>query len=524
MIISETESQNDMKTQRPFHFILFAIYPILSLYAHNIEQLPLNQVWTSTGIVLAATLILFLLLRLVLRNFTKSALVTSAMVMMFFTFGHVSDFTRFMVLLLFIIGGIYLIRTRRDFSRLTQIVNWISVCLIIVTLAGVGMALIKGGRESGFGRFRPEIVKPQLSDRQTKNLPDIYFIMLDGYARSDILDEIYRYNNSEFLDRLRQMGFRIADSSHTNYCQTLLSLSSTFNMIYLDSIAAHIGYNSTNRRPLMDLIRDSYVFDFAKQYGYKIIAFSSGYSGTEIRNTDYYLGAGFSLNEFENALINNTPIPKILKHFPIINQYNLHRQDVNFAFDKLADLPETGTPRFVFAPIVTPHPPFVFGPNGEEIDYDRMFEYSDGSHYMILKGATPFEYLKNYRDQLHYASKRVLFLVNQILSRPGKKPIIIIQADHGPGFLLFWEKPEYTFFRERLTILNAYYLPDGGDSLIYDGITPVNSFRTIFNYYFGTDFKRLEDKSYFSRWSRPYQFMDVTEDVMSDAPPKYLHQ
>jgi hypothetical protein len=48
--------------------------------------------------------------------------------------------------------------------------------------------------------------------------PDIYYVILDGYARADILDELYGYDNSRFLDYLERHGFFVAETSHSNYC------------------------------------------------------------------------------------------------------------------------------------------------------------------------------------------------------------------------------------------------------------------------------------------------------------------
>ena len=44
--------------------------------------------------------------------------------------------------------------------------------------------------------------------------------------------------------------------------------------------------------------------------------------------------------------------------------------------------------------------------------------------------------------------------------------------------------------------MNAYHLPDGGNALLYPSITPINTFRVIFNHYLGADFELLEDSSY----------------------------
>jgi len=64
--------------------------------------------------------------------------------------------------------------------------------------------------------------------------------------------------------------------------------------------------------------------------------------------------------------------------------------------------------------------------------------------------------------------------------------------------------------------MNAIYLPDGKNDLFYPSITPVNTFRVIFNKYYGTNLKLLPDLSYFSSHEDPYGFTDVSTQV--DSP------
>jgi hypothetical protein len=47
-------------------------------------------------------------------------------------------------------------------------------------------------------------------------------------------------------------------------------------------------------------------------------------------------------------------------------------------------------------------------------------------------------------------------------------------------------------------------------------MTPVNLFRVLFSRFFGADYEPLQDESFFSRWNRPYKFINVTADV--EAP------
>ena len=123
------------------------------------------------------------------------------------------------------------------------------------------------------------------------------------------------------------------------------------------------------------------------------------------------------------------------------------------------------------------------------------------------------EYKQRYKDQVIYLNKLIQDTINEILAQPGPSPLIIIQGDHGPGSELNWESIEDSKVDERLSILNAYYFPDQDYSNLYADISPVNTFRVILDQYLGTDLGLLEDRSYFSLMSKPYDFIDVTEEL-----------
>jgi len=97
----------------------------------------------------------------------------------------------------------------------------------------------------------------------------------------------------------------------------------------------------------------------------------------------------------------------------------------------------------------------------------------------------------------------VIPLVENIIHNSSTPPIIIIQSDHGAANA---SPPE------RMEILNAYYLPGGGNELLYQNISPVNTFRIIFNHYFGGDFDLLEDTSYHSEYGEVIEFITPHDD------------
>jgi hypothetical protein len=110
-----------------------------------------------------------------------------------------------------------------------------------------------------------------------------------------------------------------------------------------------------------------------------------------------------------------------------------------------------------------------------------------------------------------YVNRLLTEAIDRILELSDTPPVIILQGDHGPGAHLDWEIPSDLVVRERYSILNAYLVPEETRSLLYPEITPVNSFRALFDGTFGADLPLLEDRVYFTPEAALYRFLDVTE-------------
>lgn len=102
---------------------------------------------------------------------------------------------------------------------------------------------------------------------------------------------------------------------------------------------------------------------------------------------------------------------------------------------------------------------------------------------MVNKGLGRKYNKDDYLEQLIYANQLVTNVVADILAKSKTPPIIVLQGDHGFRYL-----PGTNQTNEAMTILSAYHLPGAQPGWVYEGITPVNSFRMIFNHYFGTQY------------------------------------
>jgi len=513
------------------HSFLVALAPVCFLLAHNIREVALVDALPSVGIALALALVLLGLARLVLRHWEKAALLTSLTLLLLFSYGHLAGaldkWTVAGVLigrprhyliadaLLLAAGAILLMRARRSLRGLTSFVNVAATCFVAISVVGIAAYELGGRPASGEGPMTEEgaIRLPDLARGAPR--PDIYYIILDAYGRGDVLEEFYGHDNTAFLEYLRQKGFYVATESRSNYAYSCQSLGSSLNAFYLDDIARRLGEQAQGPKPMIPIIHHNRVADALRKHGYRFVALASGYWPTEIEEADLYLQPGQSFNAFETALLGMTPIPVMFNALGIRGEhlygYDLHRRRILYAFDRLATAPRLKGPVFVFVHIVAPHQPFVFDEHGEPLTPSTPYELG-----MTLKQrSTPELYDEPYVRQLTFINAKMEETIDAILSTSIDPPIIIIQADHGPGSTLNVHDPTKTNMRERMSILNAYCFPDGDYAHLYPEITPVNTFRVILNTYFGADLELLPDESYFSTWSRPYTFINVTSAAMS---------
>jgi hypothetical protein len=333
--------------------------------------------------------------------------------------------------------------------------------------------------------------------------PDVYYIILDAYAGHDVLWEAYGLNNSEFLETLSDRGFYIADRSQSNYNHTELSLLSSLNMSYLADIDPTFSNGAPPNTSVWGLLNHGVVRKTFECLGYKIVTFDSGYYWTGWRDSDYFIGVDTEtfgelrrikgINSFESQLIEtsagviiNTFANKLPSYIQaeLGHPYQEQRNRILSIFDALGDyVPSLPGPKFVFAHLLVPHPPYIFGPNGEPVEQYSAFTLGNDQG---VSGDIPESI--GYPNQVSFTNKKIAETVDQILSSSRLPPIIIVQGDHGIG----------RHNLDKVSILNAYYCPGMLDQYLYPEITPVNSFRVLFNEYFGGQFDLLKDFTFSS--------------------------
>ncbi len=392
-------------------------------------------------------------------------------------------------------------------ARITAYFNLVSIVLVIFQVVRLREGMYQVVRTKI--KPTPASFAPLTQDikLQSASSPDIYVIILDGYARQDVLLNIYQYDNSEFIDRLKERGFYVATDSHSNYVQTPYTMASLWNLDYLPTWDSSYEYSHYLYEP----IQNNRVFNLLDKAGYTTVSFEQAVYYAEIKNSDVYLSDFLPLNNFETLLLADSPLEPLSNIFDLdipLYTYKVHRQRMRYQLDTLKNIPTSiASPKIVYAHILTPHPPFAFSQNGDIRQPKQPFTLAEGAGY---QGGLE-EYLNGYREQVQFISMEITRVIDTILEKSATPPIIILMGDHGPAALFKWDADAPGCVWERTSNLYAVFLPDHQNtSDLYSSITPVNTFRIIFNTYFGTKFPLLEDNTYLMYWYEPTLKLDIT--------------
>jgi len=510
---SKTSKKFSWLQRFPFHPFLFAIYPILALLAFNISEVDYSSGFRPLVLSILVAGLLVLIFYLFYRDWRRTALFSTILLILFFSYGHI-----YILLKGVEVGGFYLFRHRTlvpvwivlsvltiwwasrrslNVTSATHTLNIVGLFLLILPI----IQLVSFFVQSKASQASEEKNTSALSLKVSSQPPDIYYIILDGYGRADILKNEYKYDNSDFLNGLRDQGFFIADCAQSNYAQTQLSLASSLNFNYIDALSNRFVPGSDDRTGLDAFIHHGLVRQSLEKAGYTTVAFATGFLATELSDADYFLSPQRSigeLNEFESLLMETT-FARLLQDGNRFGMQNsgseLYRERTLFTLDKLDKLSYIKGPKFVFVHLVIPHPPYVFGPAGGPV------EPADVGTTKTQQGAS------HYRDQAIYISSRMREIVPRIIANSTTPPIIVIQGDHGPTVA---SSP-----RSRMSNLNVYFLP-GADKSLYSTITPVNTFRVIFNQYFGQNLQLLDDVSLYSDYEDPFNFKVIPNSCKSN--------
>lgn len=499
----------------PFHPLLLAAYPVLFLFSENLSEVALGE--TFQPILRAAALAagIAIVAGLLLRDLRRGALIASAAVIVWFTYGHIEDLVAPMgvsrdvqlgISLAFIVAvalaAIFL--RPSGIARLTSAVNIVSVVLVVMTLVSIVPYQLSRGTVAAAANTGARPSPPS-------GARDIYYLVFDRYGNNESMRDLAGIEN-DLPAWLESRGFTVAADAHANYGRTTQSLAATLNMTYLDDIAAQLGPDSNEPALVNEMLQDHKVGRFLQERGYRYIHIGNWFAPTKTVRIADENPVLTSRTDF-GALLDSTTLGPTINDLLGIKDppahHMLHRAAALFDFNELDRVSREPGPKFVMAHILLPHEPYVFAANGE---YSGLSEVDSKFSAAGL------------RDQLTFTNERIRGIVDALLDAPeAERPIIIVAADEGPypdryardqnGF--DWTTATDAELETKYGVLNALYLPGEAPPdapSVYPDMTLINTFPIVLDRYFDAGLPLLPDRSYSSRaWVRPWDLTEITD-------------
>ncbi len=466
---------------------LLPVFFILHGVSEYLFFIPFQDVLKLLVFYFAITALLLSVFYFVFRNIKKASLAVFVSLAIFFFFGATHDSLKKIAGDTFIIKYSFLLPSFCIIYVLAMLLIKKNICVItpkLIAYLNILLLILILYDASIIGFKVVTNKKGQLDMAQCKTCakPDVYLIILDGYAGQSQLSADFSYNNKAFLDTLQDLKFYVIPKSKSNYTGTVFSIASLLNFEYLDM--NDFSPTDKNLNYCYKKIAQSNAVDFFQRQGYDFVNNSIFdidnapslskktflVSGVDLISSQT-LFARVKRDLYNNFLMNHLQGSQQYKDFVFRDFKNNE-----LLYNKLLETVRAPSknPKFVYTHLMMPHFPYYYKENG------TLNELSDLRHDQLSRKDLYLSYLK-------YCNTRILYLVNHILKASDKEPVILLLSDHG---FRYSSNPELYFSN-----LAAVHFPTGNYSSYYDTITNVNQFRVLFNNLFQQNLSLLKDRS-----------------------------
>lgn len=320
------------------------------------------------------------------------------------------------------------------------------------------------------------------------DLPDIYVILLDGHPRADTIRSQFGFDERPFLDEMESMGFDVAEQSHSNYVNTALTLATMFNRSQIQTLLPNPPTDVRRQfRTVTRLINEARGLDDLRSHGYEIVSIPSPFANLTPYGADRVIGSG-NLTAFELALLQSGIFPMLLPDAQRTWVANDQRERIHHTFETLKALASerSARPRFVFAHVMSPHPPTLFAADGSPVEPWQCFPRNCSIWYggQVYGDAV----LAPTAEQIKWLDGIVLDTTKAMIASSQKPPVIVILSDHG-------NRHDQDDRDEMLRSMFMAMTP-GHPGLFPDDTTPINTLPRLLNAYADAGIPFASEESY----------------------------
>lgn len=476
---------------------LVGIFPTILYYANNIQKLNLAYFWRAglTYFFIAAAV--YLLFLMVYRKKPLTAANSAFVFLVFFNLYALLEsilikWDRFPVrffttipIVLILIGYSVWILNKLNATAADKIWSMASLMVTgliifnLVTIIPFELNRKANTNQALSGPSQTDLSKSPANEKK----PDIYYILFDEFSGFEPMREYWHNPEIDgFINFLESKNFQIIEDSHGSSTNSIHQMASRLNyQNFPYNFESEFSFSKESEQ-WYDAISDNQVLKFLKQEGYTTISFipfqfanlssktiksDISYSVKDIPATTLSL----YFDEFWILVADKTMLKELSSIYKKLGT-DSHSNFIFFTINRVSNLRDVPSPKFIYAHLLFPHSPYLFDKNG---NLNLPSAYNDNAYY-----------LGNY----NYSMKMAQEIVNHILegANPENPPVIILQSDHG-----FRNFSEENGFKNQLpdfpvefktSILYARLIPGYTPAHSAQESDPINTFPILFNFLF----------------------------------------
>ena len=475
------------------HPAAFAAGYVLVSYA-NLPT-PAAGLWRPLAIAVSGAIVLSFALGAVTRNRALGAVLATSVVLAVAAWWLFAAVSAIALAWIGLVTALRKLTNRRGLSwpgwgAANRAVGIFGAMFALVAVVSAGPAVL----ESLQLRIPPGGAPPSGGER-----PNIYVVLMDGYMGTDVLREYLQFDNADFEAELADLGFEVMRDSRSNYSVTWATLASMFHGRYLHEIESLVPFatdQTEQYQVLMRALNQGALLGDLRAAGYRSVAIPSPWETAALTTADE-LASGGQMTAFELSLLQQSQILPLLMAVAPGFVWDQQRERVLYGVETTMQLArdESPKPRFVFAHLMNPHPPIVFGPGGEDVTPPECFPAKCTP--WLMQSA---EQWAAFPGQLQYLNRLIADLAREVI-RADPTAVVVLMSDHGlqpPGA------------PEEVKLHNFLAVRSPGRRALLETPHPVDVLPAILNAYLGASLPLHEYRGWVSGGDYPLRLTEVT--------------
>lgn len=453
-----------IKILAPF---LVALYTCFEVYFNNIGE----AVITDIGpIILVLTLVVSLMIvifMMIFKNIYKSVFAATMVTLVSLNFKSIIDifqpllpnfyYWHFILFFIYFICLLTYILRKYQFKEIGNINSILSIVFAFFILYSTVIAfpkIIDLNKKLKNLETTDITVKTNIPDVSEK--PNFYYIIFDEYGGYENLKYFFNYDNHDFYEKIKNLGFNVSYSSNNRAIHTVKVVPDLVNLKFIVN-------DNTSVKEAKILLKNPVIVQLFKNNGYKLNKITNDDIGID-NNPEYLLQEDKESYESVWTVImkNSFLYPSFMQ---VPDGYIKNMQNSLAYLFYSVGIEKQGI--LSIAHFNLPHNPFIFDKNGNINPPYLFYEYNDNNVYL---------------NSLEYVNNIILDFI-KLIKDEDPNAVVLIQSDHGARpalhkhLILSTDAPSKEEIEYMKSIVNILYFK--GEKIDIEGLSGYDTLKLV---------------------------------------------